>query len=81
MDSQTILHVFEAISAAFAISFAAFGAAIGQGLAISKIAESIARQPEASKDLNFVLLLGLAMLESLAIYAFLISIVLLFIKW
>lgn len=81
IDSQTFLHGTEAIAAALSIGIASAGAAIGQGIAVAKTAEAIARQPEASNDLRFILLLGLAMIESLAIYALLVSIVLLFVKW
>lgn len=81
IDSQTILHSAEAIGAAVAIGIASGGAGIGQGIAVGKTVEAMARQPEAGSELRFILLLGLAMIESLAIYALLVSIVLLFVKW
>jgi len=81
VDSQSLLHGLEAIAAGLSIGIASAGAGIGQGIAVGKTVEAIARQPEASNDLRFLLLLGLAMIESLAIYALLVSIVLLFVKW
>lgn len=81
VDSQSFLHGMEALAAALSIGVASGGAAIGQGIAVGKTVEAIARQPEALSDLRFIMLLGLAMIESLAIYALLVSIVLLFVKW
>jgi F-type H+-transporting ATPase subunit c len=61
--------------AALALAIAAFGGAIGQGLATGKAVESIARQPEAANDIRSALLLGLALIEALTIYALLIAFV------
>jgi F-type H+-transporting ATPase subunit c len=58
--------------AALALAIAAFGGAIGQGLATGKAVESIARQPEAANDIRGALLLGLALIEALTIYALLV---------
>jgi F-type H+-transporting ATPase subunit c len=57
--------------AALALGIAALGGAIGQGLATGKAVESIARQPEAANDIRGSLLLGLALIEALTIYALL----------
>ena len=58
--------------AAMALGIAAFGGAIGPGLATGKAVESIARQPEAASDIRGALLLGLALMEALTIYALLV---------
>jgi F-type H+-transporting ATPase subunit c len=58
--------------AALALGIAAFGGAIGQGIATGKAVESIARQPEAVNDIRGSLLLGLALMEALTIYALLV---------
>ena len=58
--------------AALALGNAAFGGAIGQGIATGKAVESIARQPEAANDIRGALLLGLALMEALTIYALLV---------
>ena len=58
--------------AALGLAIAAFGGAIGQGLATGKAVESIARQPEAANDIRGALLLGLALIEALTIYALLV---------
>lgn len=56
---------------ALALGIAAMGGAIGQGIATGKAVESIARQPEAANDIRGSLLLGLALMEALTIYALL----------
>jgi F-type H+-transporting ATPase subunit c len=58
--------------AALGLAIAAFGGALGQGIATGKAVESIARQPEAANDIRGALLLGLALIEALTIYALLV---------
>ena len=64
-----------AIGAALAL-LPALGAGVMMGFATSKAVESTARQPEASGKINSILLLGLALAESTAIYAFVIALIL-----
>ena len=52
------------------------GAGIGIGIATGKASEAIARQPEASGKINTLLLLGCALAESTAIYAFVVALIL-----
>ena len=52
------------------------GAGIMMGFATAKATEAVARQPEASGKINSVLLMGLALAESTAIYAFVIALIL-----
>ena len=56
------------------------GAALGMGIATSKAVEAVARQPEASGKINAILLLGLALTESAAIYGFVTALIMLFTK-
>ncbi|HQP31372.1 MAG TPA: ATP synthase F0 subunit C [Deltaproteobacteria bacterium] len=67
-----------ALSAAIAIAIAAFGTGIGQGNGVRGACEGIARNPEASGKILTALILGLAMIESLAIYALVIALILLY---
>ncbi len=60
--------------AALGLGIAALGCAIGQGFATGKAMEGIARQPEAVNDIRNTLLLGLAMIEALTIYALVVAI-------
>lgn len=65
-----------AVAALFAIAIAAFGGSIGMGLSISRAMEGIARNPEASGKIMTTMIIGLALIESLAIY----TLVIIFIK-
>ena len=68
------------ITAGFALAFAAGLAALAQGRAVSAATEAIARNPGAAGDIRGSLLLGLVLIESLAIYVLLISLILFFIN-
>ncbi|MCI8434974.1 MAG: ATP synthase F0 subunit C [Clostridia bacterium] len=57
-------------------AFTGVGAGIGMGIAISKAVEGIARQPEAAGKIQRVLLIGLAFIETTAIYGTFIAIML-----
>ena len=56
------------------------GAGLGIGIATSKAAEAIARQPEAAGDINKTLLLGSALAEATAIYGFVVALLLVTMK-
>ncbi len=66
-----------AIGAALAV-FTGVGAGIGMGIATSKAVDAVARQPEASGKINSLLILGLALTESTAIYGFVTALVMIF---
>jgi F-type H+-transporting ATPase subunit c len=66
-----------ATAAGFGIAIAAFGCGIGQGLGLKSAVEGIARNPESSGKVTVTMLIGLAMIESLCIYALVISLMLL----
>ena len=53
-------------------------AGLGMGLATGKAVEAVARQPEASGKINSILLLGLALTESTAIYGFVSALIMMF---
>ena len=62
------------------MGIAAAGCGIAQGLGLKAACEGVARNPEASNKLTNILLLGLAFIESLAIYTFVICLILLFMR-
>jgi F-type H+-transporting ATPase subunit c len=62
-----------AIAVALAVAIAAVGSAYAQGMVGSKAVESIARQPEAAGTIRTVLILVLAFIETLTIFALLMS--------
>ncbi len=63
----------KSLAAGLAIGLAAFGGSLGQGRAAAAALEGIARNPNAADKLQTPLLLSLALIESLVIYALLIS--------
>ena len=67
-----------AIGAGIAVLCGA-GAAIGMGIATARATEAIARQPEAHGKINSSLLFGLILMETCAIYALLVAILLIFV--
>ncbi len=62
-----------ALAAGLAIGIAAFGCGLGQGRAATAALEGIARNPNASGKILVPLILGLALIESLCIYALVIA--------
>jgi F-type H+-transporting ATPase subunit c len=70
--------VYSAVAAGFGIAIAAFGCGIGQGMAVKGAVEGIARNPEASGKVTVTMLIGLAMIESLSIYALVIALILIY---
>ena len=73
-DSQVKAAI--AIAAGLAVAVAAFGAALGQGRVGAAAMESIGRNPNAADRLFLPLVLTLALLEALALYGFVIAIIL-----
>lgn len=61
------------LAAALAIGVAAFGGALGQGRAAATALDGIARNPSAADKIQTPMILGLALIESLVIYALVIS--------
>lgn len=66
------------ISAAMAVSFGAIGPALGEGRAVAAAMDALARQPESSGVISRTLFVGLAMIETVAIYCLVIALLLLF---
>ncbi len=60
------------------MAIAAAGCGIAQGLGLKAACEGTARNPEASGKITVTMLIGLAMIESLAIYALVVNLILLF---
>jgi F-type H+-transporting ATPase subunit c len=62
-----------ALAAGFAIGIGALGAALGQGRMAAAAMESIGRNPNAADKIQLPMILGLAFIEALALYAFVIA--------
>ncbi|MGD9541517.1 F0F1 ATP synthase subunit C [Methylocystis sp.] len=66
------------LAAAIAVSFGAIGPALAEGRAVAAAMDAIARQPEAAGVLSRTLFVGLAMIETMAIYCLVIALLFLF---
>ncbi len=78
MDNQTVIAVASIITAGICTSFGAIGPALGEGRAVSTALTSLAQQPDAAPTITRTLFVGLAMIESTAIYCFVLSMILVF---
>ena len=66
------------LAAAICMGLGSIGPALGEGYAVSKALESMARQPEMAGDLRTNMILGCAVTETTGIYALVISLLILF---
>jgi F-type H+-transporting ATPase subunit c len=66
------------IGAALAVSIGSIGPALAEGRAVAAAMDAIARQPESAGTLSRTLFVGLAMIETMAIYCLVIALLLLF---
>jgi F-type H+-transporting ATPase subunit c len=78
MDSSTWIAVASIITAGVTIALGCMGPALGEGRAVALALSSLAQQPDASPVITRTLFVGLAMIESLAIYCFVVSMILIF---
>jgi F-type H+-transporting ATPase subunit c len=78
MDSVTIIAVASIITAGLTIALGSIGPALGEGRAVATALTSLAQQPDAAGTITRTLFVGLAMIESVAIYCFVVSMILLF---
>lgn len=78
MDNSTVIAVTSIIVSGFTISFGAVGPALAEGRSVSTALSSLAQQPDASATITRTLFVGLAMIESIAIYCFVVSMILIF---
>ncbi len=78
MDSSTIIAVVSIATAGLTTGIGVMMPAIGQGRSISSALNSMAQQPDSASTITRTLFVGLAMLESLSIYCFVISMILIF---
>ncbi len=80
MDSITLIGMASVISAGLTIAIGAIGPALGQGRAVAQALSSIAQQPDEANTITRTLFVGLAMIESTGIYAFVIAIIIIFVN-
>jgi F-type H+-transporting ATPase subunit c len=78
MDSISIIGLASIITAGLTIAIGSIGPALGEGRAVAQALSAIAQQPDETGAITRTLFVGLAMIESTAIYCFVISMILIF---
>ena len=78
MDNMTIIAVASVITAGLTTGVGCLGPAFAEGRAVTGALTSLAQQPDAAPTITRTLFVGLAMIESTAIYCFVVSMILIF---
>jgi F-type H+-transporting ATPase subunit c len=79
-SSNILYYALAALGCGLGIGLAALGTGIGQGIGLGGACEGVARNPGASGKITTTLIIGLAMIESLAIYALVVVLILIFVN-
>ena len=78
MDSISLIGSASIVIAGLTIAIGAIGPALGEGRAVAQGLASIAQQPDQTNSITRTLFVGLAMIESTAIYGFVVTMILIF---
>jgi F-type H+-transporting ATPase subunit c len=80
MEELSLIGMISVITAGLTIAIGSLGPALGQGRAVSQALSSIAQQPDEANTITRTLFVGLAMIESTAIYCFVVAMILIFVN-
>jgi F-type H+-transporting ATPase subunit c len=80
MEELSLIGMISVITAGLTIAIGSLGPALGQGRAVSQALASIAQQPDEANSITRTLFVGLAMIESTAIYCFVVAMILIFVN-
>ncbi len=78
MEGLALVAIVSIATAGLTIALGSMGPALGQGRAVSQALSSIAQQPDEANTITRTLFVGLAMIESTAIYCFVVTMILIF---
>lgn len=78
MDASAWVAVASIVSAGITIGIGSIGPALGEGRALAQALAAIAQQPDETNTITRTLFVGMAMVESTAIYCFVVSMILIF---
>lgn len=78
MDNIGLIGMTSIIGAAFSVAIGSIGPALGEARAAAQALSSIAQQPDEAGTITRTLFVSLAMIESTAIYAFVVAMILIF---
>jgi len=78
MDPYTLIAAVSSVAAGLTIAIGSIGPALGEGRAAAQALQAIAQQPDEANTITRTLFVSLAMIESTAIYCFVVAMILLF---
>ncbi|PTN13105.1 F0F1 ATP synthase subunit C [Nitrosomonas aestuarii] len=78
MDSISLIGMISIVTAGLTIAIGSIGPALGEARAVAQALSAIAQQPDESATITRTLFVGLAMIESTAIYCFVVAMILIF---
>ena len=78
MDNLSLVAITSIITSGLCIGIGAIGPALGEGRALAQALSSIAQQPDETSTITRTLFVGMAMVESTAIYCFVVTMILIF---
>ncbi len=78
MTDLALIGMISVLTAGLTVAIGSISNALGQGRALAQALQSIAQQPDESNSITRTLFVGLAMIESTAIYCFVIALILIF---
>jgi F-type H+-transporting ATPase subunit c len=78
MDSVSLIGMVSIITAGLTIAIGSLGPAFGEARAVAQALAAIAQQPDEAGTISRTLFVGLAMIESTAIYCFVVTMILIF---
>ena len=78
MNDVVLIGMASIVTAGFTIAIGSIGPALGEGRALAQALSSLAQQPDEAKTITRTLFVGLALVESTAIYCFVIVLILIF---
>ncbi|MGV2829607.1 F0F1 ATP synthase subunit C [Myxosarcina sp. GI1(2024)] len=78
MDNLGLIGIVSIITAGITIAIGSVAPAIGEGLALANALRALAQQPDKANTITRTLFIGLALVESTAIYCFVVSMILIF---
>ena len=79
MESTSLIAIVSIITAGVTIAVGSIAPALGEGRAVSTALSALAQQPDAATTITRTLFVGLAMIESIAIYCLVIAFLMLFV--
>ena len=80
MDNRGLIGMASIVTAGLTIAIGSIAPALGEGMAVARALGAIAQQPDKANVITRTLFVGLAMIESTAIYCFVVTMILLFVN-